>query len=138
MTKLIYPSLEEVAKSFTLLDLIPDTHAWVKDPQGRFVCGNRLFFSRFGFTTLRSLLGKTDYDLALAEQYGSDDLQVLNGSVVNDRLELIVAEGQGGDWFLTSKWPIYDAQAHILGKRRRSARVAILKRIDKILQAIQG
>jgi AraC-like DNA-binding protein len=118
LTKLIYPSLEAAEKSFTLLDLIPDTHAWVKDLQGCFVYGNRLFFSRFGFTTLRSLLGKTDYDLApaaLAEQYCSDDLQVLNGSVVNDRLELIVAEGQGGDWFLTSKWPIYDLEARVIG-----------------------
>lgn len=118
MTNLVYPSLQGAEQSFALLDLIPDTHAWVKDVDGCFVYGNRLFYERFGFNSLATLLGKTDYDLApaaLAEKYCSDDIQVLQGSVVNDRLELMLAEGQAGDWFLTSKWPIYNLQGHIIG-----------------------
>ena len=63
-------------------------------------------------------MGKTDYDLApaaLAAKYCSDDARVLMGNSVNERLELITAEGQAGDWFLTSKWPIYDLQGHVIG-----------------------
>lgn len=118
MTTLVYPSLEGAEQNFAMLDLIPDTHAWIKDVQGRFVYGNRLFFERFGITSLQGLLGKCDYDLApaaLAEKYCRDDAQVLTGKVVNDRLELITAQGQSGDWFLTSKWPIYNLQGRVIG-----------------------
>jgi AraC-like DNA-binding protein len=118
LTKLIYPNLDGASQNFAMLDLIPDTHAWVKDIDGCFVYGNRLFFERFGFRSLQGLLGKTDYDLApaaLAEKYCSDDARVLMGNSVNERLELITAEGQAGDWFLTSKWPIYDLQGQVIG-----------------------
>ncbi|MCB1703417.1 MAG: helix-turn-helix domain-containing protein [Halioglobus sp.] len=118
MTKLVYPSLQGAEQNFAMLDLIPDTHAWIKDVHGCFVYGNRLFYQRFGFASLHGLLGKTDYDLApaeLAERYCNDDVQVLNGAVVNDRLELITAEGQSGDWFLTSKWPVYNLQEQVIG-----------------------
>lgn len=118
MTKLQYSSLDGAEQNFAMLDLIPDTHAWIKNTQGRFVYGNRLFFERFGFSSLQGLLGKCDYDIApasLAAKYCSDDAYVLNGSVVNDRLELIIGEHQSGDWFLTSKWPIYDFRDRIIG-----------------------
>jgi len=118
VTKLRYRSLQGAEQNFALLDLIPDTHAWIKDRHGRFVFGNRLFFERFGITSLQGLLGKTDYDLApadLAEKYCADDALVLGGAVVKDRLELILAENHMGDWFLTSKWPIYNLQDRIIG-----------------------
>ena len=118
MTKLKYSSLDGAEQHFAMLDLIPDTHAWIKNAQGRFVYGNRLFFERFGFRSLQGLLGKCDYDIApasLAEKYCSDDAQVLRGSVVKDRLELIIGDNQTGDWFLTSKWPIFNLRERIIG-----------------------
>ena len=118
MTRLVYPSLASAEQNFAILELIPDTHAWIKDLRGSFVYGNRLFFERFGFDSLQGLLGKTDYDLApaeLAEKYCKDDEQVLAGSVVTDRLELITAQSQAGDWFLTSKWPVYNPQGRVIG-----------------------
>lgn len=118
MTKLVFPSLDGADQNFAMMDLIPDTHAWIKNREGRFVYGNRLFFERFGFSTLQGLVGKCDFDIAppyLAEKYVSDDALVLEGSEVSDRLELITGEGGSGDWFLTSKWPIYDTQDRILG-----------------------
>ena len=118
MTNLKYASLSGAEQKFAMLDLIPDTHAWVKDRQGRFVFGNRLFYERFGIYSLHGLIGKSDYDLApasLAEKYCRDDAQVLEGAVVNDRLELILDEDDSGDWFLTSKWPIYNFQERIIG-----------------------
>lgn len=118
MTKLVYSSLTGAQRHFALLDLIPDTHAWIKDKRGRFVFGNRLFFERFGFISLHHLVGKCDHDIApaaLAEKYCSDDAYVLDGGVVTDRLELITGERQSGDWFLTSKWPIYNTRDRIIG-----------------------
>jgi len=118
MTKLQYATLAGAAQNFAILDLIPDTHAWIKDTQGRFVYGNRLFFERFGFSSLQGLVGKTDHDLApaaLADKYCSDDAQVLGGAVITDRLELILAQRESGDWFLTSKWPVYNLQERIIG-----------------------
>jgi AraC-like DNA-binding protein len=118
LSKLVYTSLEGAEQNFAMLDLIPDTHAWIKNADGRFVYGNRLFFERFGFSSMQGLLGKCDFDIApthLAEKYVADDAHVLDGGMVNDRLELILADGGSGDWFLTSKWPIYDPRDRILG-----------------------
>ncbi|GAB5449844.1 MAG: hypothetical protein Hals2KO_01720 [Halioglobus sp.] len=118
MTKLVFNHLHDAEHNFAMLDLIPDTHAWIKDTAGQFVFGNRLFFERFGFASMQGLLGKSDYDIApstLAEKYTTDDAFVLAGGVVTDRLELILNEAGSGDWFLTSKWPIHDLQDNVLG-----------------------
>jgi AraC-like DNA-binding protein len=118
MTKLKYSSLADAEQNFAMLDLIPDTHAWIKNTAGRFVYGNRLFFERFGYSSMQGLLGNSDYDLApahLADQYCQDDARVLQGHVVTERLELILGSDDTGDWFLTSKWPIYNLQENIIG-----------------------
>lgn len=118
MSKLKFANLDDAEHNFAMLDLIPDTHAWVKNTAGRFVFGNRLFFERFGFSSMQALLGKCDYDLApptLAENYCNDDTFVLDGGIITDRLELIQGDGNSGDWFLTSKWPIYDLEDSIIG-----------------------
>jgi len=118
MTKLSFHTLDGAEQNFAMLDLIPDTHAWIKDIEGRFVYGNRLFFERFGLSSLQALVGKCDYDIApahMAEHYRSDDAQVLAGNVVTDRLEMIIGEREGHDWFLTSKWPIYNMCDVVIG-----------------------
>jgi AraC-like DNA-binding protein len=118
MTKLRFQSLDHAEQNFAMLDLIPDTHAWIKDTAGAFVYGNPLFYDRFGFSSLQGLLGKCDFDLApahLAERYVSDDAYVLGGGVVTDRLEMINAEDGSVAWFLTSKWPVFDLRDRIIG-----------------------
>ena len=118
MSKFVIASLEDAEPGIAMLNLIPDTHAWIKDIDGRFVYGNRLFFERFGFTSMTELVGKRDSDIAqahLAEKYIADDAQVLAGGVVTDRLELIPGERDLRDWFLTSKWPIYNLEGRIIG-----------------------
>lgn len=118
MTKLVFPNLQAAGDNFTLLDLIPDTHTWVKDREGKFVFGNRLFYERFGITSLQGLLGKTDFDLApadMAQRYRDDDNLVLDGGIITDRLELIMGSDENVEWFLTSKWPIYNTDGAVLG-----------------------
>jgi AraC-like DNA-binding protein len=152
MTRLVYSSLDDAGRQFAMLDLIPDTHAWIKDVHGRFAYGNRLFFERFGFSSLQGLLGKCDHDLApdyLADSYVSDDRFVLDGGVVNDRLELILRDKSAGDWFLTSKWPIYNPEGEVIASfgisrhLNRTERTAIPFRelrapIDYICQNFAG
>lgn len=118
MTKLVFNSLENIEQNFAVLELIPDTHAWVKDRDGLFVFGNRLFYERFGFSSMRGLVGKTDYDLApvdMAQHYCADDDRVLEGGAVTDRLELILGKAESVEWFLTSKWPVYNQPGDIIG-----------------------
>lgn len=118
MTKLVYDTFEGIQRSFAMLDLVPDTHAWVKAADGLFVFGNRLFYERFGIDSLEGLVGKTDFDLAppdMARRYRTDDDRVLKGDTVTDRLELIGGEKASVEWFLTSKWPIYHSSGNIIG-----------------------
>ena len=117
MTNLIYDSLAALEPAFKVLELLPDTHAWVKDCEGCFVRGNGLFYRRFSFSNMEELTGKTDFDLApqdLARQYRADDDQVLRGITVTDRLELI-GGAAAVEWFLTSKWPIYNGAGEVIG-----------------------
>ena len=118
MQKIVLPSLLHAQPGFQLLSALPDTHAWLKDLEGRFVCADQSFLERFGFHRLQGLQGKTDYDLApadMAAEYRKDDQRVLAGEQVIDRLELISNRNEIASWFLTSKWPVYDANENILG-----------------------
>jgi AraC-like DNA-binding protein len=118
MTKLVYESLDGIEGNFAMLDLVPDTHAWVKDTDGLFVFANRLFCERFGIESPAWLSGKSDFDLApadMARRYRADDDRVLEGGAVTDRLELIGGEKASVEWFLTSKWPIYHSGGEIIG-----------------------
>ena len=118
MTKLVFDTLEGAEQTFALLELIPDTHAWVKDLQGRFVFGNRQLYGRFGINSRQGLIGKTDFDLSpdhMAQHYRKDDDRVLKGGTVTDRLELITGADESVEWFLTSKWPIYNPRGNIIG-----------------------
>ncbi len=118
MTRIVMDALDCSDPGFTLLELMPDTQAWIKDLRGQFVFGNQLFYRRFGFRDLHGLLGKRDEDIApahLARRYTEDDAHVLSGGAITDRLELIPGETRSRDWFLTSKWPVYNRDGAIIG-----------------------
>lgn len=118
MKKIVLPSLDTANAAFQLLKPIEDIHAWVKGVDGKFVIANDLFSERFGFSDAKLLIGMSDLDLAppyLANRYIEDDQQVLKGSVISGRLELIVCDGDNASWFRTSKWPIYNPQDEIIG-----------------------
>ncbi|QFU75944.1 helix-turn-helix domain-containing protein [Halioglobus maricola] len=117
MTRLVFDSLDNLGAQLTVLDLVGDTHAWMKNAEGRFVYGNQLFVARFGMSSSRELLGKTDFDLApqtMAQRYTDDDRRVLAGNAVSDRLEMIGSQGASLEWFLTSKWPVFNTAGNIV------------------------
>ena len=109
-----------------LLDALPDVLAWVKDRHGRYRWVNRAFLIQYAldhpggreFVTLKSILGKTDYDLSpvfLADQFRHDDEQVLAGHRIINRLER-VGESQGTTvWNITDKVPVVDGKGRITG-----------------------
>ncbi len=118
MSKIVLDTLQQAQASFSLLNVMPDIHTWLKDEQGLFVFANQLFLQRFGFSTLDALKGKSDYDLApayLADKYCLDDDRVLKGEMVSERLELITNLSEAVSWFQTSKWPVYNHAGEIIG-----------------------
>ena len=117
MSKIIVTDLEHAKAGFILLDVLPDTLAWLKDTDGKFVHTNKLFFQRFGFTLPEQMIGKTDFDLSpkyMADEYVKDDFLVLSEGVTTERLELINKYHEPATWFLTSKWPVYNLQHEII------------------------
>jgi AraC-like DNA-binding protein len=109
-----------------LLDCLPDVLAWIKDRQGRYVWVNRAFVLRYAAdhpegseaAAVDSIVGKTDYDLSpafLADQYRSDDEQVLAGHRVVKRLERLGEARDATIWSLTDKIPVVDAKGTIVG-----------------------
>ena len=92
MTKIILDSLNVAKKQFVLLDLVSDKLAWAKNRNGEFVFCNQLFCDYFGHKSMRTLIGRTDYDIAPSEmalRYLADDTLVLKGKIVTNKLELI-------------------------------------------------
>lgn len=118
MDRITINQLEDAANAFQLLKPIESLHAWVKNTDGKFIITNDLFSKRFGFTNASQINGKSDHDLAppyLANRYIEDDLQVLQGAVITNRLELIVCSNDNASWFRTSKYPIYNTKDEIIG-----------------------
>ncbi len=100
-------------------DLLVDVLFWVKDTSGRFIYANKAFIDHVGATTLKQVVGQTDYSFSpkhLAKQYIEDDKRVVNkGEAVTDRLELNLYDGGEVSWYSTSKRPLYDKHHTIIG-----------------------
>ncbi|WOJ98171.1 helix-turn-helix domain-containing protein [Congregibacter brevis] len=118
MGKLIFESIESMSQSFSLMSMIPDTHAWVKDAKGKFVYANELLCQRFGIHSTQEIAGKTDFCLSpekFAISYRDDDRRVLNGESISERLELMCGKDSRAEWFSTSKWPIENFSGRYIG-----------------------
>ena len=118
MSRLVFESIESVSQSFTLMGMIPGTHAWVKDINGRFVYANDLLCQRFGIESTEEIAGKTDFCLSpekFAISYRDDDRRVLSGKPISERLELMCGRDSRAEWFSTSKWPIEDFSGRYIG-----------------------
>jgi AraC-like DNA-binding protein len=100
-----------------LFDSLADVLFWIKDRDGRFRWVNTMMALYYGFKVPGDLLGRNDYDLfdaALANQYLSDDEQVLRGRSIFSRVEVSVFN-HTGRWFRTSKVPLRDGRGRIIG-----------------------
>ena len=102
----------------TLIDNLPD-RVYVKDVQGRKILSNLADWQASGGKTMEDVIGKTDFETyspELAEKYWA-----LDKSVIDTGVSIINREEPGLDSLgnpihvLTSKVPIHDSQAKIVG-----------------------
>ena len=115
---------EKGAQLTRLFDCLEGVQVWIKDRQGRYVWVNRAFLLNYTVNEkapsaeLTQVRGKTDYDLCprfLADQYQSDDEQVLAGNTIVNRIEL-VGEADGlATWNVTNKIPLQGPTGAVVG-----------------------
>lgn len=118
-----------------MFDLMPDILFWVKNKHGNFVYANANFVEHLGVKTLKQVIGLNDFDFSpehLAKQFWVDDLKVLGGDSVTDRLELNHTIDGENAWFLTSKRALYDDKGAAIGT------YGVSRHIEKTSMAISG
>ena len=101
-----------------LFDQIENLQFWIKDAAGRFVWVNTPFLVDFGFKDRSQVVGLTDYDITdatLANQYRSDDEQVLSGRSIRSRVELVGRFNHTVQWYITSKVPLHNRAGKVVG-----------------------
>jgi two-component system, cell cycle sensor histidine kinase and response regulator CckA len=102
----------------TLIDAIPDP-LFFKDRNGRHLLYNRANANLFGLNE-ENYIGKTVFELPIPREhavgYQEDDDRVLStGEPIINREEPYTKWDNGSGWFLTSKFPLRDAEGQITG-----------------------
>jgi diguanylate cyclase (GGDEF)-like protein/PAS domain S-box-containing protein len=90
-----------------LLDTFP-FNVWLKDEESRFLAVNERFADSFGWPDARSLVGKTDWNIAsaaLARHYRQDDRAVLASGSPRHGEEMVEVHGRQ-QWHETYKSPV--------------------------------
>lgn len=102
-----------------LLDHVPDTAFFIKDPAGRYLAVNQSLVERCGLQEKRELVGRHVHDVfppELAERYAAQDQRVLRaGRPIVDLLELHWYARRQPGWCLTTKFPLRDPAGQIIG-----------------------
>jgi PAS domain S-box-containing protein len=119
----------------TVLDALPDTHAFVKDRSSRFVITNAAHLKTLGVERLEQVVGKTDLDFFpqdLAAQYQADEQAIMeSGQALYDRIEPVVDQAGNHKWYLTSKVPLRDANGKVVGLVGMSRDISALKQAEQ-------
>jgi len=111
--------VDELALLRAVIDAVPDP-IFCKDREGRYLLTNQAHSRRLGVPH-GSCLGKNVFELsgvdsALAKLYHDDDVNVLatGEPLINHEEPFVWPDGSRG-WYLTSKYPLRDAQGKIAG-----------------------
>lgn len=110
--------IHQVNPPTKLVNTFTDSFYFAKDLQGRFVYANQLLYKHFDLNDPIDAIGKTDADFFrgdITEQILKDDLNVINGATITNKLELI--EDGSGDvlWLKTSKVPLKNNRGDVVG-----------------------
>ncbi|MBK6850055.1 MAG: response regulator [Burkholderiales bacterium] len=112
----------DVVESRQLLQVVIDTapvRIFWKDSELRYLGANPLFARDAGLTDPKSLIGKSDFELAWsdrAEAYRADDLQVMRTGEPKLFYEEQLTRPDGSTiWLRTSKVPLRDLRQQIFG-----------------------
>jgi PAS domain S-box-containing protein len=101
----------------TLVDLLP-AFVYVKDFESRFEVANDACAAYMGATSPQELIGKTDYDFYSPEAaaiFRSDEIEVLKGNPLINKVEYWVSPENIQHIMLTTKVPLYDTDGNIKG-----------------------
>ena len=102
-----------------LMDHLPGLSFFAKDRQFRFMCANRQFIERFGFSDEEAIIGKDDFALfpqRLAEHFRVDDEEIMQtGKAKLNIVELFFNRQGIPDWFITNKLPVFDRKGRVIG-----------------------
>lgn len=102
-----------------VFDYLPGISFFVKDDQSRLMGASRSIIERFGLAKEAELIGTVDHDYFpahLADAFVRDDQQVIrSGKPLVDRVEIWFTEHRLLDWFVTTKLPLRDGQANVIG-----------------------
>ena len=97
---------------------IPDLFVFAKDKDFRFTMMNEVFLKRLGLEE-KELLGKTDFDFfdpGMVELFRIEDREVLGtGRPLLNRTWFLPGKDGGFDWYISSKYPLFDEDKNILG-----------------------
>jgi AraC-like DNA-binding protein len=104
---------------YALFEHLPGIAFFAKNEAFEIVCANSLFLERFGFTSEKEIMGKTDYDLfptSLADHFRADDAWVLKHAKPKIHIvELFINTDGLPDWYLTNKLPVLDRKGKAIG-----------------------
>ncbi|GAC16603.1 AraC family transcriptional regulator [Aliiglaciecola lipolytica E3] len=108
----------EIKQLVDVFELTPDILFWIKDRDSRLVYANNAYLEHSGFHQKSQVYGKTDKELFaphLALQYITDDRKLLQGELITSRLEMNISKNGELGWFSTSKRPLRNKNAEIIG-----------------------
>ncbi|QOC24271.1 AraC family transcriptional regulator [Wenzhouxiangella sp. AB-CW3] len=125
-----------------LFDALPDTVFFIKDQHGRYTHCNLTLVKRLGRRTHDEVIGKTSEELfpsPLGASYSSQDMRVVKGNLISDKLEIHLYPNRRPGWCLTLKRPLYDKEqvqgligiSHDLGKT--NSRHSAYERLKKVV-----
>lgn len=124
----------------TLIDLLPSL-VYVKDRESRFIVANITCASYMGASLPQDLIGKTDADFYppdVAAGFRSDELEVLNGNSILNKVEYGVSPLNTQNIILTTKVPFRDNEGNITGIVGASIDISEMKRTEKALIASES
>lgn len=112
-------SIGNDSQFYLMLDHLPEVSFFAKNTQFEFVCANRHFYERFGFSEEAGIVGRNDFDLfpsRLAENFRRDDEEVMgSGRPKLNIVELFFNQQGIPDWFITNKLPVFDKEHRVIG-----------------------
>ena len=100
-----------------LVETLPDL-VYVKDAQHRFIFANPAVATLMGRRQPQELIGLTDHDVyprELADRYRADEITVLAGGVIADRIEEVPDPDGGLRWMSTTKIALRGPDGVVVG-----------------------
>ena len=119
----------------TLVDLMP-SFVYVKDRESRFLMVNKACAQYMGASSPDDLIGKTDfdfYDPDTSAAFRSDELDVLNGISLLNKIEYGITPNNTQSILLTNKIPFLDGEGNITGLVGISYDITELKHTEEAL-----